>query len=155
MINLQALGHYGFTDISTMTFESLLQPTTTTNSSYYLRLGKEETWSERVGLRADGLWGLEHACADLRDHFDLPRQGCMQVGGIHRLVLLFNVFTYTIQEVVGGVTLDDFTLPVGTGFCGWRQVCPLNASFKRAENRTVLKPCRLFAFKVHLRVIVF
>ena len=104
---------------------------------------------------ADGLRGLEHACADLRDHFDLPRQGCVEVGGIHRLVLLFNVFTNTVQEVVGGVTLDDFALPVGTGFSGWGQVCPLYASFKRTENRTILKPCRLLTLEVHLRVIVF
>jgi hypothetical protein len=79
----------------------------------------------------------------------------MEVGGIHRLVFESNVFTNTIQEVVGGVTLDDFPLPVGSSLSGWRQICPLYASFERTEYRTVLKPCRLLALKVHLRVVVF
>ena len=102
----------------------------------------------------DGV-GLEHVGADLWHHLDLPREGCMEVGGVHRLVLESNVFTDTIQKVVGGVTLDDFPLPVGSSFCGWRQICALYASFERTEYRTVLKPCRLLALKVHLWVIVF
>ena len=102
----------------------------------------------------DGV-GLEHVGADLWHHLDLPREGCMEVGGIHRLVLESNVFTNTIQEVVGGVTLDDFPLPVGSSLSGWRQICPLYASFEWTEYRTVLKSCRLLALKVHLWMIVF